>query len=89
MSKPGTVVQVLPTDTPSRLPLWARKHFIRCVATNGRTLWHSEPYATRGGAVRAAKVAAGDRVRIHVIDGGDRIVRVIFPKVDRRGAGAR
>ena len=62
------------------LPLWARKHYTRRVAANGRVEWSGEQYATRASAVRAARKAAGpERLWVHIIDDTGRIRRMIEP----------
>lgn len=72
-------LEVAPAGIVPGLPLFLRPHFYRRVSGNGRTENHSQPYATRGGAVRAArKAAAPEGLRVHVKDHTGRIIRVIF-----------
>ena len=44
-------------DVPQRKDLAPSKrpHYVREVAANGQTVWHSEAYATRANARRAAR----------------------------------
>ena len=71
------------------LSLFARPHFVRRIAANGRTLHHSQGYATRRGAVRAAR-RAGDEAGlwVHVLD-SDTPPRSIRTYPPRRQGGAR
>jgi len=71
------------------LPLSPHPHFVRRIAANGRTLHHSQGYATRRGAVRAAR-RAGDEAGlwVHVLD-GDTPPRAIRTYPPRRQGGAR
>jgi hypothetical protein len=79
-------LEVRPVDAKSLRPLFARPHFVRRVAANGRTLHHSQGYATRRGAVRAAR-RAGDEAGlwVHVLDGDTppRTIRTYPPRVTR------
>ena len=78
-------VEVVPVaNGSSLLPLWARRHFTRRRAANNTTEWHSmgrgKGYATRAGAVAAARHAAeSDRLWVHVLDEHGRILRMIEP----------
>ncbi len=71
------------------LPLSLHPHFVRHIAANGRTLHHSQGYATRRGAVRAAR-RAGDEAGlwVHVLD-SDTPPRSIRTYPPRRQGGAR
>ena len=71
------------------LPLSLHPHFVRRIAANGRTLHHSQGYATRRGAVRAAR-RAGDEAGmwVHVLD-SDTPPRTIRTYPPRRQCGAR
>ena len=71
------------------LPLSLHPHFVRRIAANGRTLHHSQGYATRRGAVRAAR-RAGDEAGlwVHVLD-SDTPPRSIRTYPPRRQGGAR
>ena len=79
-------LEVRPVDAKSLRPLFARPHFVRRVAANGRTMHHSQGYATRRGAVRAAR-RAGDEAGlwVHVLDGDTppRTIRTYPPRVTR------
>ena len=110
--RPGHL-QVRPVAGKSLRPLFARPHYVRRVAANGRTdllfepgyrfgflavavdagtelfLHHSQGYATRRGAVRAAR-RAGDEAGmwVHVLD-SDTPPRTIRTYPPRRQGGAR
>ncbi len=82
--------------TPEVGQVWADRdertthaEFVRRIAANGRTLHHSQGYATRRGAVRAAR-RAGDEAGlwVHVLD-GDTPPRSIRTYPPRRQGGAR
>ena len=86
--RPGHL-QVRPVAGKSLRPLFARPHYVRRIAANGRTLHHSQGYATRRGAVRAAR-RAGDEAGlwVHVLD-SDTPPRTIRTYPPRRQGGAR
>ena len=98
--RPGHL-QVRPVAGKSMRPLFARPHYVRRIAANGRTLHHSQGYAwaasgipssryaTRRGAVRAAR-RAGDEAGlwVHVLD-SDTPPRAIRTYPPRRQGGAR
>ena len=48
-------IEVRPVDGRDAGPPSSRQHYLRHVAANGETLWHSEAYATRSNARRAAR----------------------------------
>lgn len=78
-------IEVVPVANGSPLlPLWARRHFTRRIAGNGQTEWHSmgrgKGYATRAGAIAAAKhAAASNGLWVHVLDEHGRTLRMIEP----------
>jgi hypothetical protein len=81
-------IEVVPTDTQTRprLPLSARKHFVRHIAGNGEPTWHSQSYSTRAGAVRGARSAADPSgLWVHVLDDENppRIIRTYPPRGTR------
>jgi hypothetical protein len=79
-------LEVVPTATRSKLPLFARPHFVRHVAANGETTWHSQNYSTRAGAVRGARSAADPSgLWVHVLDDSDptRTIRTYPPRGTR------
>ena len=82
-------LEVRPVNGKSMRPLFARPHYVRRIAANGRTLHHSQGYATRRGAVRAAR-RAGDEAGlwVRVLD-GDTPPRTIRTYPPRRQGGAR
>lgn len=78
-------LEVVPAGIVPGLPLSLRPHFIRRVdGWNGKTEHHSQGYATRHGAVRAARKAAKiEALRVVVLDTTGRVVRVHLPRVKR------
>ena len=81
-------IEVFPVQQSVKgMPASMHPHFCRKVSgANGRTLWHSQGYATRWGAVRAAR-RAGDEAGlwVHVLDGDTppRAIRTYPPRVTR------
>ena len=48
-------IEVRPVDYRDAGSPSKRRHYLRHVAANGEPLWHSEAYATRSNARRAAR----------------------------------
>lgn len=83
-------MEVAPAGIVPGLPLSLRPHFVRRVdGWNGKTEHHSQGYATRWGAVRAARKAADEAgMWVHVLD-NDTPPRTIRTYPPRRQGGAR
>ena len=80
-------LEVFPArSTAKHVPPSLHPHFVRRVAGNGLTLHHSQGYATRWGAVRAARKAGAEvGLWVHVLDNDTppRTIRTYPPKATR------